>query len=89
MRNATRRLRNHAKKKGIAVIGIEHHNKTLSGSAQSRVTGSQAKVSMTRATWGVYDDPENDGSLLFARKQPYGWAESATNCMTNCRRLGW
>ena len=66
MRNATRRLRNYAKQKGIAIIGIEHHNKTLSGSAQSRVTGSHAKVSMSRSTWAVYDDPENDGYLLFA-----------------------
>ena len=67
MRNATRRLRNYAEKKGIAIIGIEHHNKSVTGSAQHRVTGSQAKTSMSRSTWGVYDDPENEGWLLFAK----------------------
>jgi len=67
MRNATRRLRSYAEKKGIAIIGIEHHNKnSSSGSAQHRVTGSLAKTSMSRSAWGIYDDPENEGWLLLA-----------------------
>jgi len=66
VRSVLKRLQRLADKTDVAFVLIQHTGKSSKAHAQQKVLGSTAIVAACRAVWGVFVDPDDKNTRIFA-----------------------